>query len=272
MNIEITPEQIEAYQRDGFTILQDFLSPAEVEELLDAIAAAVEQTGSQRVAGEGRRDLVDDVNYNKVFLQRLNLWKINDTVKRYFLDPALGEVLCRLAGIDGIRVWHDQTLQKGPWANATAWHMDNPKWSFHSYNSITIWVALDDVTLQNGCLYYLPGSHRKTRHDLDSSTTGSDMQDLFAIYPELHDVEAVPIELEAGGAALHNSMISHAAGPNMTPRWRRAMTCSYMPEGATFNGLQNILSPEQAAQLQIGDVLEDEAMNPLVWSRQRAVA
>ena len=98
------------------------------------------------------------------------------------------------------------------------------------------------------------------------------MQDLFAIYPELHDVEAVPIELEAGGAALHNSMISHAAGPNMTPRWRRAMTCSYMPEGATFNGLQNILSPEQAAQLQVGDVLEDEAMNPLVWSRQRAVA
>ena len=50
------------------------------------------------------------------------------------------------------------------------------------------------------------------------------------------------------------------------------MTCSYMPEGATFNGLQNILSPQQVAELQIGDVLEDEAMNPLVWSRQRAVA
>ena len=70
--------------------MEDFLSSAEVEELLDAIASAVEQTGKQRVAGEGRRDLVDEVNYNKVFLQRLNLWKINDTVKRYFLDPELG--------------------------------------------------------------------------------------------------------------------------------------------------------------------------------------
>ncbi|MFQ5639299.1 MAG: hypothetical protein ACE5IR_15050, partial [bacterium] len=41
----------------------------------------------------------------------------NDFIKKFFLDPALGEMLCQLAGIDGMRIWHDQTLQKPPWAN-----------------------------------------------------------------------------------------------------------------------------------------------------------
>ena len=271
MNTQITQEQIEAFDRDGFTIIDQFIGEDEIAELLSAIEECIEELGNKRIAGEGR-DLVDNDQYSKIFLQRLNLWKISETVRRYFLAPEVGEMCCRLAGIDSIRMWHDQTLQKAPWGNATSWHMDNPKWSFHSYDSVTVWVALDPVTIQNGCLYYLPGSHKVTKHDLDSSTTGSDMPDLFDIYPELKMVEAVPVELKRGGAGVHNSMIAHAAGPNMTPYWRRAMTCSYMPDGATFNGLQNILSVDRARSLRIGDVMDDESMVPLVWSREAATA
>lgn len=269
MNTKITEQQIEAFDRDGFTIIDQFIDESEIEELLAAIEQCIAQMGKRRFAGDSR-EIVDDPNYSKVFLQRLNLWKINETIRKYFLAPELGQMCCRLADIDGVRMWHDQTLQKAPWANATAWHMDNPKWSFHSYQSATIWVALDPVTIQNGCLYYLPGSHKVTEHDRNSATTGSDMSDLFETYPELKDVEAVPIELKKGGAALHNSMIAHAAGPNMTPYWRRAMTCSYMPEGATFNGLQNVLSEERIRTLRIGDVLNDEEIVPLIWSKGTA--
>ena len=45
------------------------------------------------------------------------------------------------------------------------------------------------------------------------------------------------------------------------------MTCAYMPDGATFNGQQNILSDEQVAELEVGDVLDDESQNPLIWSK-----
>ena len=70
-----------------------------------------------------------------------------------------------LAGVGGVRIWHDQALVKGPYANPTAFHLDVPYWSFTSADAITIWVALDDATLENGCLYYVPGSHKAQKFD-----------------------------------------------------------------------------------------------------------
>ncbi len=266
MNTRITSDQVAFYNENGFLVLENFLTPEEVEELRAAVTAAVVQMGKQKVAGEGNAALVEGKTYyDKVFVQRLNLWKINPTVKKYFLNEKLGEMLCQLTGARGVRVWHDQTLQKQPWANPTAWHLDNPYWSFHSRQAISIWIALDDATLQNGCLYYLPGSHKLAR--FDNVDIGQNMDALFQHYPEFKSLEPVAAVMKAGDAGLHNGLTAHAAGPNMTPRWRRAMTCAYMPEGATFNGLQNILSQEQVAHLKLGDLLNDESQNPLLWPR-----
>jgi hypothetical protein len=54
----------------------------------------------------------------------------------------------------------------------------------------------------------------------------------------------------------------------MTPGFRRAMTCAFMPDGATFNGIQNILSDEQLATLKVGDLLKDDEQNPLLYTRK----
>jgi ectoine hydroxylase-related dioxygenase (phytanoyl-CoA dioxygenase family) len=268
MNTKLTQKQIDDYQRDGCLVFESFLTSEEVNELRAAVAETVPQMGKQKIAGEGNKELAEgDTYYDRVFLQRLNLWKLNDTIKKYFLHPALGEMLCRLEGIDGIRVWHDQTLQKQPWGNPTAWHLDNPYWSFHSHHAISIWVALDDATLQNGCMYYLPGSHKLAR--FDNVDIGQEMAALLEVYPEFKKIEPIPAVMKAGMAGVHNGLTAHGAGPNMTPRWRRAMTCAYMPEGATFNGIQNILSREQMNKLKIGDPLNDESQNPLVWSRTK---
>lgn len=267
MNTRITAEQIAFYRANGFLILENFLAPEEVEHLRFAVAAAVTQMGKHKVAGEGNQELVEGESYyDKVFVQRLNLWKINPTIKKYFLSAKLGEMLCQLTGASGMRVWHDQTLQKQPWANPTAWHLDNPYWSFHSREAVSIWVALDDATLQNGCLYYLPGSHRLAR--FDNVDIGQNLDALFQHYPDFKNIEPVAAVMKAGDAGLHNGLTAHAAGPNMTPRWRRAMTCAYMPEGARFNGIQNILSAEQMAQMKIGDWLNEESHNPLIWPRR----
>ncbi|HZH37804.1 MAG TPA: phytanoyl-CoA dioxygenase family protein, partial [Flavisolibacter sp.] len=61
----------------------------------------------------------------------------------------------------------------------------------------------------------------------------------------------------------------HGAHANMTPGYRRAMTCAYMPDGNTFNGTQNILSDEQVSELKIGDLLNDEAQTPLIYSKSK---
>ena len=271
MKTELTLDQIQHHQNQGWTVVENFLSVDELRELSDAVEFSVRQMGNEKLTGEGNEKIKHSQNernfYDRVFLQRLNLWKISSVVKKYMLDPKLGKMLCDLEGIDGIRVWHDQTLQKGPWANPSSWHIDVPAWSFHSRHAVSIWIALDDATIQNGCMYYLSGSHREAVYEKRGGFSPN-VGAIFEEYPEWQESEPVSVVLKKGDAAFHNGLMAHAAGPNMTPRSRRAMTCAYMPDGATFNGIQNILSNEQIGKLKIGDVLNDENQVPLVWSKE----
>jgi ectoine hydroxylase-related dioxygenase (phytanoyl-CoA dioxygenase family) len=172
-------------------------------------------------------------------------------------------MLCKLAKVKKMRIWHDQTLQKNPWSNPTSWHLDNPKWSFYSKQSISIWIALDDATVKNGCLYFLPKSHKLAKYDNDVRI-GRRIDALFEVYPEFRSINPVAAEVKAGDASFHNGLIAHAAGANMTNANRAAMTCAFMPDGSTYNGQQNILSESYVSKLKIGDFLNNSLINPIV--------
>lgn len=265
MKTTLSAEQIAQYQRDGFTLIEDFLSPEELAELKEAVFTAVDSLGKRKVTGDGVNWEDDAGYYGQVFTQKLNLWRISDTVRRYMTDPALGELICNLEGIDGIRVWHDQALIKPAWGNPTAWHLDNPYWSFNSRHSISIWIALEDATVHNGCLYFLPGTHHEA--SFENVTIGQNVGSLFEVYPQWRDRPATPVPMRAGSCSFHNGLCAHGAGANMTHRTRAAMTCAYMPTGSTFNGAPNILPPDYLATLSVGDELNSEAHNPLLFAR-----
>ena len=262
MRSNVTAEQIESYRENGFVVIKNFLNANELETWREAVADAVGGRGHQRILGHDEKPN-EEAYYNNVFIQRVNLWMDNEKMRKLMLDKRLGKMAATLAGTEGMRIWHDQALIKQPWANPTGWHLDNPYWSFSSRQAITIWVALDDVTLENGCLYFIPGSHKSAR--FDNSSIGPNMGDLFKVYPEWKKLNATPVPMKAGSCSFHNGITAHGAGPNMTPGWRRAMTCAYMPDGSTFNGIQNILSKAQLAKLQIGDLLEDDNQTPLIY-------
>jgi phytanoyl-CoA hydroxylase len=259
-----TPEEVEAYRRDGFVLLEGFLD----DEELARWRAATDEAVRERLATAGDSDRGDPY-YRRVFTQLQRLADTHAGVADLVLDPVLGETAASLAGIDGIRVWHDQALIKPPYGNPTSWHLDDPFWSFSSRDAISIWIALDDATIANGCLWYLPGTQRTARFEL--TEIGPNFGALFDQYPEWLEMEPVAAECRAGGAVFHNGLVAHAAGVNATPRPRRAMTCAYMPEGSTFNGVQNVLPDEYVKTLSVGDTLDNDAFNPLVWSvRERA--
>lgn len=262
MRTTITQAQIDHYQENGFVVIKNFLSPRELETWRAAVDDAIGRRGQQRVLGHEEK-LNEDAYYNNVFIQRVNLWMDNEPIRQLMLDKRLGKVAATLAGVEGIRIWHDQALIKQPWANPTGWHLDNPYWSFSSRDAITIWVALDDVTLENGCMWFIPGTHKTAT--FDNANIGPNMGDLFKVYPDWKKQKAVPIPMKAGSCSFHNGIVAHGAGANMTPGWRRAMTCAYMPDGSTFNGKQNILRKEQMAQLSLGDVLTDDNQTPLIY-------
>jgi ectoine hydroxylase-related dioxygenase (phytanoyl-CoA dioxygenase family) len=235
----------------------------------DAVAEAVEKRHGNKlpnrasVYGEG--DDKEKEYYDQVFEQLINLWKDNPKIKNLILDKRIGKMAADLSGADGIRPWHDQALIKKPWANPTTLHLDTPYWSFSDRRALSIWIALDDATLENGCLFFLPGTHKKT--NMKVAGIGKNNGDIFKQYPELRHNESHAAPMKAGSCSFHNGLTIHGAHANMTPGYRRAMTCAFMPDGATFNGTQNILSDEQVAKLTTGDILCDEEQNPLIYAR-----
>jgi phytanoyl-CoA hydroxylase len=263
MNTSVTRQQVAAYRGDGFLVHHNLLSPAELKELRAAVDDAVASMGKRLVAGSEISGGDGDTYYEKVFTQKLNLWKINATIKRFMLGPEVGRMAAELAGVPALRLWHDQALIKEPFANPTGWHLDDPFWSFYSRDAISIWIALDDATLENGCLFYVPGSQRVA--DFRNVAIGENIADLFKIYPEFKTMGTVSTPVKAGGCVFHNGLTAHGAGANMTNGRRRAMTAGYMPEGSTFNGQQNVLPDELFKSYQLGDVLASDEQNPRVW-------
>jgi len=258
----ISQDQIDHYRRDGFVHIPGLLDADELAELRNAVIETVESMGKRKVAGDGIAWEEGDDYYDRVFTQRLNLWKLNETVRAFLFDAGLGQALCRLSGLSRLRVFHDQALIKEPFSNPTAWHLDNPYWSFHSRDAITIWIALEEASLQNGCLYFVPGSHEIARYE--NSKLGENIGELFGIYPEMAEIDPVAVPMAAGDCSFHNGLTAHAAGPNMTRSRRIAMTCAYMPDGSTFNGQQNILPDWYVDGLKLGERLENDDLNPVV--------
>ena len=267
MQTDVTPQQVASYRENGFLVCPGFLDAAELDELRGAVMDAIaSMSGSRKIAGPGADLNEGDEYYDRVFTQRINLWRISETVGRYLQSPDLGAMLCELEGVPAFRLWHDQAFIKEPFGNPTALHIDNPYWSFYSPSAISIWIALEDATVENGCLCFMPGTHKLARYE--NVFLREEFSALLDVYPEMRGIAPVLAPMKAGDASFHNGLTAHGAGLNMTLGRRAAMSCAYMPDGSTFNGQQNILPDDYFTALKIGDVLDNDAINPLVGVRR----
>lgn len=272
MNTAITQLQIDFYRNNGFIVIEDFLDANELDIWREAVTVALQERNGQKMPGKagviGEDDGINkDSEYlSKVFDQLINLWQTNDEVKELMFNPEIGKMAATFAGVDGVRIWHDQALFKRPWANPTSWHLDTPFWSFTDRNALSIWVALDDATLENGCLFFIPGSHKETT--FENPGIGKNMDSIFNFYPAFRSAGSVAAPMKAGSCSFHNGLTIHGAHANMTPGSRRAMTCAYMPDGNKYNGMPNVLPPDYLKTLKIGDELNNEAQNPIIYKKK----
>ncbi|MCC8425826.1 phytanoyl-CoA dioxygenase family protein [Mucilaginibacter sp. UR6-11] len=271
MNSELSADQINFYQENGYVVINDFLNADELEIWREAVTEAIIDRNGLKMPGKGIKiDENDGINkdadyFNNVFDQLLNLWQTNDKVKNIMLDKHLGKMAAELSGADGIRIWHDQALIKKPWANPTSWHLDTPFWSFSDRRALSIWVALDDAVLENGSLFFIPGSHKQT--SFDNPGIGKNMNAIFDFYPQFKNTKSVAAPMKAGSCSFHNGLTIHGANANMTPGFRRAMTCAYMPDGNVFNGEPNILPDAYLQTIKAGDLLNNDSQNPLIYHK-----
>ena len=128
MKTNLNKEQINFYQENGFVIFDDFLNNEELKLWSYAVDEAVKLRGKIKL--KNRNDFNSELKsqwqdsedyYDKVFIQRINLWMDNENVRKLMTNPAIGEMAAKLANVNGIRIWHDQALIKEPWGNPTGW-------------------------------------------------------------------------------------------------------------------------------------------------------
>lgn len=262
MNTELSQENVDFYRENGFLVKENLINSEELSYWSKLIDQAVEKRKNKRILGKDS----DSVNefYDQVFVQRINLWQSSPEIKPFTLQAEIGKMATKLSGASGIRLQHDQALYKEPWSNQTTLHRDNPYWSFHVKNSLSIWIALDDSTLENGCMYFIPGSHKIDHYE--SSRIGPNMKAVFDVSPEFENTAAQAVPLKAGSCTFHNGLTIHGAGPNFTTKTRRAFVICFMPQGSTFNGSRNTYTDEYAQQLKVGQELNDEEVNPLIYA------
>ena len=261
MKAEVSPVEVRSYREDGFLVINDLLDEAELERWRAAVEEAVQDPG---VSG---RDLDPQQSeyYDRVFLQRVNLWKTSAAVRELVLDGRLGRLAATLTGADEVRLYHDHALIKLPWANPTNWHADNPYDPYRSPEAIMLWIALDDADARNGCLHFLPGSHRRERLDAGAALDEANIGALLEANPQLAAIEPAIAEVAAGAGIFINGMTAHAAGANMTRRPRRAFSMLFIPGPCRYTGQPGALPTELAARLQVGDLLEDDEHLPLLY-------
>ncbi len=213
---------------------------------------------------EGTNQTPSDPFYARVYLQIFGLAREDERLRSCALDPRLGQIAAQLLSTDAVRLYHDQALTKRPGDHYTAWHLDAPFWSFHSSKALTMWIAFDDATVENGCLSYLPGSHRTASFDRKAQIS-EQFDALMDLYPEWRTVKPVQVPCRAGTVVFHHGLTAHSAGPNSTAQERRAFACSFMADGVTFNGQRDVMSLSEFHQLRVGDRLDNDARYPMVW-------
>jgi ectoine hydroxylase-related dioxygenase (phytanoyl-CoA dioxygenase family) len=215
---------VEAFRRDGHVCVRGLAAAAEVAAVRPAIEAAAARRTTD-VAPLEERD-----TYGKAFLQAINLWRLDDAVRRFVFGRRFAGVAAALLGVDGVRLYHDQALIKEAGGGHTPWHQDQTYWPLDGAGTVTMWMPLVDVTEEIGTMTFASGSHRLG--DLRTPGISDETEAAFAAAVRDRGLRtATHGALAAGDATFHAGWTLHRAPPNPTSAVRPVMTVIYFADG-----------------------------------------
>lgn len=228
----LSAAQVDAYERDGFVRGVRVLDDAQV----DAVNAALAEVMTPGCAGAEHfyeYHANESAEPGTVLFHALGAWRVRAAFHDLLWNPALLVPAYQLLGAP-VRFFHDQVFAKpARHGGVVAWHQDYSYWTWTTPMAhLTCWMALDDVDEENGCVRYVPGSHRWPA--LERTALGGAMDGLAdALDGEQRDAleRSVPVVLRRGEASFHHPRLVHGSGPNRSDRPRRATLVNVMADG-----------------------------------------
>lgn len=214
----LTANEMENYRQDGIVVPQrgfDAATTAELQARLEEFLKAQNIT---------------DADYVPDIIERDPGWL------EFGTRPEILDAVAQLIGND-IIVWGSALFCKaGKGGRATPWHQDGHYWPIRPLETVTAWIAIDDVNSENSCLRVIPGSHRD-RVSYSHDTDNSDAIVLNQVLRPEHLASAPPrdIELRPGHFSIHDVYLIHGANPNNSGKRRAGIVFRYMPATSLFD-------------------------------------
>ncbi len=226
--MKLSQDQIDQFDRDGYLVVEDLISPDQVQALvqrIDDIAAGRTDFPEESVEYEpGATGKERNINS----LRKINSCSIYDPLfAEHARTPAFLDAMEGLLGPD-LKQFGDQLFMKPPGGMEKTYHQDSAYFNIDPMNIITIWAALDDVTLDNGCLWVIPGSHKEGLVDHSETWMVGDRQDKRIPDDAIDTTREKSIVMSVGSCSFHHSLLLHRSGPNNTPDYRRGLATHYM--------------------------------------------
>jgi ectoine hydroxylase-related dioxygenase (phytanoyl-CoA dioxygenase family) len=230
-SLRLSADQVDLYNLNGYLAGVRVLTEGQVETLRSDLAELM-RSDYARDARFYEYHLNESSEPGQMLFHALGAWRISAAFHDLLFNRALTVPLQQLLG-GPVRFWHDQLFVKPARdGGIVAWHQDYSYWTrTKPLAHLTCWIGLDDSTVDNGCVHYVPGSHR-----WNLLPRGSLADDMDAIFDRLtveqkREFKPVAIELKMGEASFHHPKMIHGSYGNRTDRPRRAAIVNVFRDG-----------------------------------------
>ena len=240
---KLTDEQVDFFNENGYLPNVKLLD----EKQIDTIKAEIEQLADVKHPGH---HLFYEFHSNEstdpstILFHALGAWRITPGLHDVLWNPRFLVAASQLLGNEPVRFWHDQLFCKPPRkGGVVAWHQDYSYWTrTKPIAHLTCWCGLDDSTVENGCLQYVPGSHRWGL--LDKPALAGDMMEIvhYLSREQRKEFNPVHVETKAGEAIFHHSLTLHGSGENKSDKPRRAFVLNVFKDGIISDSDEALLS------------------------------
>ncbi|MEM8814505.1 MAG: phytanoyl-CoA dioxygenase family protein [Pseudomonadota bacterium] len=260
--LQIDAETVADFQRNGFVRLEGVLSPPLLGEMGGAITDLVKALNTQT------KPLAERSTYDRAFLQVMNLWRHDDSVRSFVLGRRLASVAAQLLDVQAVRLYHDQALYKEPGGGLTPAHADQYYWPVDSDRTVTAWIPLQATDIEMGPLAFYAGSHQIALGRDQPISDESERNIAAAMESKGFELTVEPFSL--GDVSFHRGWTFHKAGANRSSQTRSVMTIIYMDARTKLKAPENEKQRSDAAQwcpgVRVGETIASR-INPIVFDR-----
>jgi ectoine hydroxylase-related dioxygenase (phytanoyl-CoA dioxygenase family) len=229
-----------AFTRDGAVCVRSVVTRDWVGRLREAAEWALENpVGMEFGEGSGAR-----------YYAELFPWRRIETFKRFALSSGIADVARHVTRSYSVRLFYDYLLVKEPGGSpATPWHQDQAYYPAAGSDVCSVWVALDDVTLDNGGLEYVQGSNRwgkvLTGESMQSGFDRPDLERMPDIDAQRERFTILNWDLEPGDCVVHHALTVHGGPANTSQHRRRGLAIRWIYGDVRFKPLPRT-SPQVA--------------------------